>query len=87
MTRLSVSSILSASLFLVSLATPTLLLGTSAHAAQVYYCICNGEKQRLFASTRYCEHQHNVKRCSQRQFDATYAVACKERGCRFPRAN
>jgi hypothetical protein len=85
MTKLTVSSILSASLLLGSLATPTLLLGTSAQAAQVYYCICNGEKQRLLASTRYCEHQHNVKRCSQRQYNATYAVACKERGCRLPR--
>jgi hypothetical protein len=75
---------LCASLFAGMLATPVWLTGTAAHAAQPYTCICNGEKKRFLASTKYCERQNNVKSCSQRQYNATYTKACKANGCRLP---
>lgn len=80
------SSILSASLFVGSFAVPVFLTGGIAHAAQPYSCICNGEKKRFLASTKHCERQHNVKSCSQKQYNATYTKACKANGCRFPTA-
>jgi hypothetical protein len=85
MKPITLSGIFCASLFVGTFATPTLLTGTVAHAAQPYWCVCNGEKKRFLASTRHCEHQNNVKQCSQRQYNAVYSRACKEMGCRLPR--
>lgn len=56
----------------------------TAEAAQVYYCQCQGQKTRLLASTRYCERQSKVKRCSPAQFRKVYTKACIARGCRLP---
>ena len=84
MKPITFSSLLCACLHVGSFATPALLTGTVAHAAQPYYCVCNGEKKRFLASTRYCEHQNNVKQCSPRQYNAVYSKACKEVGCRLP---
>jgi hypothetical protein len=56
----------------------------TAEAAQVYYCQCKGEKARFLASTRYCERQTKVKRCSSSQFRKVYTRACIARGCELP---
>ena len=86
MKPITFSSMMCASLFVGSFATPAILTGTVAHAAQPYTCICNGEKKRFLASTKYCERQNNVKSCSQQQYNATYTKACKANGCRLPTA-
>jgi hypothetical protein len=84
MTRKCISTAICAGLYLTAFAVPTLLTVTEARAAQAYYCVCNGEKKRFLASTRYCEHQNNVKSCTQAQFNATYTKACKSMSCRRP---
>jgi hypothetical protein len=55
-----------------------------AEAAQAWYCMCKGEKQRFLASTRHCEVQIKLpkgKVCSKDQIKAVYGPACARRGC------
>ena len=66
------------------LAGGAVLTVASAHAAQPYTCVCKGDKKRFLASTRYCEHQFNVKECTQGQYDMTYSAACTKMGCSLP---
>lgn len=67
---------------------PTLLAVTNGHAAQPWYCICNGEKKRFLASTRHCEHQMNVAKgssCTMAQLRKVYGPACAQQGCTIAR--
>ena len=67
-------------------AGPTLLAVTEAHAAQAWYCICQGEKKRFLASSRHCEYVMNVPRgqsCTRNQTRKVYAPACVKQGCKI----
>ena len=67
------------------LAGGAVLTVASALAAQPYTCVCKGDKKRFLASSRYCEHQYEVKSCSKAQYQVTYGKACHEMGCKFPK--
>ena len=84
MKQVALPALTSLALGLGALAMATLVAGTSAHAAQPYWCVCKGEKKRFLASTRKCEHDYKVKSCSKRQFSAFNRAACRSNGCTAP---
>jgi hypothetical protein len=64
------------------------LVPSSAGAAQAWSCLCDGERKRFLASTRFCESQNNLarpKQCSVAQWRTVYGPACKAKGCVLPR--
>jgi hypothetical protein len=66
---------------------PSFVLGTAANAAQAWSCICDGERKRFLASTRFCEKQSKLakgKSCGVSQWKSVYGPACEAKGCKLP---
>jgi hypothetical protein len=69
---------------LTAASTPVVVVRVKA--AQPWSCMCDGERKRFLASTRYCEKRMSVPKgrwCTKRQIRTVYGPACAERGCRL----